>query len=359
MRYEVKIGILALVAISFSFWGYKFIQGSNLFSSSNYLTAYYDSVGGLTVGTPVQISGVNVGSVSAIYLNQNENSRVDVTLDIQDDINIPKDAVALIAADGVLGGKLIDLNFSRPCLGNGDCAEDGDVIEGKALGIFASFFGGDPDADPADEIQKQVKSAIDSLEYTLFSPESDNPIARSSQDLAVTMENLKQSTARLQGILDRNAGAINGTMSNLQGLTNTLASKQEAIAGIIDNAESTTNELAKVELEETVQEIQKTIKQLQGTLGEADRAIGGVATLMNDVKSGKGTLGKLLTDDKIYNRLDRASGSIDTLATDFQERPYRYIPFKSRRRVLRLDRKDRKLEEAGGRDVKAIDTGGR
>lgn len=355
MRYEVKIGILALVAIGCSFWGYKFIQGSNLFSSSNYLQVHYENVGGLTVGTPVQISGVNVGSVSAIFLNQQENSRVEVTMDIQDDINIPKDAVALIVSDGVLGGKLIDLSFSAPCLGNGDCAKDGDLIRGKTLGMFASFFGGDPDANPADEIQKQVKSAIDSLEYTLFSPDSDNPVARSTQDLAVTMENLKASTARLQYILDRNAGAINSTMQNLEGLTSTLASKQEDIAGIVDNAKSATDELAKIELEETMREVQGAITQLRGTLGKADAAIGGVATLMDDVQSGKGTLGKLLTDDEIYNRLDRASASIDTLATDFQERPYRYIPFKSRKRVLKLDRKDRELEEAGGRDVQAID----
>ena len=357
MRYEVKIGILALVAIGFSFWGFKFIQGSNLFSSSNYYQVNYDNVAGLTVGTPVQISGVNVGSVSSIYLNQEQVGRVEVMLDINDDINVPKDAQALIIADGVLGGKLIELRFAKPCLGNGDCAEDGSELEGKTLGMFASFFGGDPDADPAEEMQNQLKTTIDSLEYTLFSPESDNPVARSTQDLAVTMENLKRSTARLQSILDANAGEINNTMKNLEGLTNTLAGKQTAIAGIIDNAESFTGDLQEIKLQETMAEVKSAITELKSTLGKADQAIGGVAQVMDDVNSGKGSLGKLLKDDKIYNRLDRASASIDTLTTDFQERPYRYIPFKSRKRVLKLDRKDRELEEAGGRDVKAIDTG--
>lgn len=354
MRYEVKIGILALVAIGFSFWGYKFIQGSNLFSSSNYYVVNYENVAGLTVGTPVQISGVNIGSVSKIFLNQEDNNLVQVTLDIQDEVNVPKTAKAYIVADGVLGGKLIDLNFKQPCLGTGDCAENGDVLQGKALGMLESFLGSDPEANPTEELQKQIKAIVDSLEYTLFSPDSDNPIARSTQDLAVTMENLKQSTARLSNILDANAGEINTTMENLAGLTNTLAGKQEAIAGIIDNAENLTSDLAKIELQKTMEDVQGVITKLQGTLGKADTALGGVADIMADVQSGKGTLGKLLQDDEIYNRLDRASASIDTLTTDLQERPYRYIPFKSRKRVLKQDRKDRELEAAGGRDVQAI-----
>jgi phospholipid/cholesterol/gamma-HCH transport system substrate-binding protein len=66
---------------------------------------------------------------------------------------------------------------------------------------------------------------------------------------------------------------------------------------------------------------------------------------MNKVNSGEGTLGKLLTDDKIYQRLNSATLAADTLFNDFQERPYRYVPFKSRKRVLKHDRKDEALRE--------------
>jgi phospholipid/cholesterol/gamma-HCH transport system substrate-binding protein len=68
---------------------------------------------------------------------------------------------------------------------------------------------------------------------------------------------------------------------------------------------------------------------------------------MSSVKDGKGTLGKLMTDDAIYERLNRASLAADTLLTDLQERPYRYVPFKSRKRVLKFDRKDAELAEEG------------
>ncbi len=355
MRYEVKIGILALIAIVASVWGYKYIQGSNLFSNSNYYEVYYENVSGLTVGTPVQISGVNVGSVSDIYLNQAESNRVEVTLDVNDDINIPKTTKAFIAADGVLGGKLIMLNFKSPCLGTGDCAEDGDILEGASLGMLQSFLGGDPEVNPADGFNEKLNGIIDSLQYIFFSPDSDNPVARSSQDLAATMDNLKNSTARLQYILESNTGEINATMKNLADLTTTLAAKQETIAGIIDNTENLTDDLAKMELQKTMTEVNKIVTSLQGTLGKADTALGGVTTIMNDVNEGKGTLGKLLKDDGIYNRLNSASLAADTLFTDLQERPYRYVPFKSRKKVLRFDRKDADLETEGARDFKAVE----
>ncbi|MFT5999786.1 MAG: phospholipid/cholesterol/gamma-HCH transport system substrate-binding protein [Neolewinella sp.] len=346
MRYEVKIGILAIVAITLAFWGYKFIQGSNLLSSSTYYYSIYDTVDGLTVGTPVTISGVSVGSVNGIELNQ-QDSKARVTFDIKRGINIPKKTRALIATVSVMGQKSVILSYNQPCFGDGDCAEEGTELEGRVLSLVESFTGSTGDSEgssPVDAAKETLKNTMDSLKYELFSPDSDNPIARSTNDLAVTMENLKGSTARLQRILDANAGEINTTMQNLAALTNTLAAKQESIAGMIDNAEEFTGGLSKIDLEKTMTEVNATVKSLQGTLSQADKAIGGVNTLMQGVNAGKGTLGKLLNDDKMYVRLNQATRSIDSLATDFQDKPYRYVPFKSRKRVLKHDKRDAKLE---------------
>lgn len=344
MRYEVKIGILAIVAIGMAFWGFKFIQGTNLFSSSNYYFAYYDNVAGLTVGTPVQISGVNVGSVSNIQLDQ-QRRRVKVEMDVKDGINVPPTTTATISTISLLGEKAIELVYQKPCFGDDDCLESGSEMKGASKGILASFTGGDAEENPLDGFKTELKNVVDSLEYTLFNEESDNPVARSTQDLAATMENLKYATARLQNIMDANAGEINATFDNLSTITGTLSDKQAAIAGIIDNAEGLTDNLAKVELDKTMAEVNATIKSLQNTLSEADQALGGVSTIMNDVQAGKGTLGKLLSDDQMYNQINRAMISLDSLATDFEARPYRYIPLKGRKRVLRYDRKD---AEKGG-----------
>lgn len=346
MRYEVKIGLLAIVAIGLSFWGYKYIQGSNILSSSNHYYAIYDNVDGLTVGTPVTISGVTVGSVDRIRLDQTER-KVKVSFEIQNGINIPKETDAYISTVSLLGEKAVTLEYAKPCFGEGDCAAAGSALNGYTKGILASFTGGGgkDDPNPIDGFKKQIGAMMDSLEYKLFSPESNNPIARSTNDLAITMENLKFSTARLQRIMDQNSGEINTTFDNLASLTNTLADKQESIAGLIENAEEFSGGLSKLELEETMTEVNTAIANLKNTLNQADKAMGGVNTIMNKVNSGEGTLGKLLSDDKMYDRLNSATMTVDTLLSDFQDRPYRYMPFKSRKRVLKHDRKDSELKE--------------
>jgi len=343
MRYEVKIGILALVAIALAFWGYKYIKGSNVLSNSNNYHVFYNDVAGLTPGTPVTISGVTVGAVADIQLDQASNI-VKVTLDVDDDINVPMETVASITTVSIMGEKAVVLSYTKPCF-DGNCAPEGSELEGKIMSLLSSFTGGSSGESPLDGMKESMNGVLDSLKYLMLSPESDSPIARSTNDLAVTMNNLKYSTARLQGILDANAGEISTTMDNLASLTSTLATKQESIAEIIDNAREFSGGLNELKIEQTMQEVNQTIAKLKGTLNSADKAVAGVSGIMNKVNSGEGTLGKLLNDDKIYQRLNSATIAADTLLSDFQERPYRYIPFKSRKRVLRHDRKDEALQE--------------
>ena len=343
MRNEVKIGILAVVAILLAFWGFKFIQGSNLFSSSVTYYVDYKDVAGLTVGTPVQISGVNVGSVNEIRLDQ-VKKLVVVKLEVRKNVNVPVGTQAYISTVSLLGEKAVQLEYDKPCFGDGDCAEDGSYLEGTSKGILASFLGTDPDADPADGIRSQIKEGIDSLQYTLFDERSDNPIARSSRDLAATMENLRAASQRFEVLLDANSRSISTTTENLASLTTSLNGQEESIARIISNADTISGNISRLELEQTVAEVNTSIVQLRGTLDNADRALNGVTEVLDDVQQGNGTLGKLLTDDEIYNRLNRASLAADTLLTDLQDRPYRYVPFKSRRRVLKFDRKDAAAE---------------
>jgi phospholipid/cholesterol/gamma-HCH transport system substrate-binding protein len=351
MRNEVKIGILAVVAILLAFWGFKFIQGSNLFSSARTYHVAYQDVAGLTVGTPVQIAGVNVGSVNEIKLDQVKKSVV-VTLEVRKNVNVPPGTQAYISTVSLLGEKAVQLEYDTPCFGDGDCAEDGSFLDGTSKGILASFLGTDPDADPADGLKAQISDAVDSLEYTLFDENSNNPIARSSRDLAATMENLRAASQRFEVLLDQNSRSINQTMNNLASISGTLSDQEQTIARILSNADTLTGNLSGLELEQTVDEINTSIVRLRGTLDEADRALGGVANVLDGVQNGEGTIGKLLTDDEIYDRLDRVSMTADTLLADFQDRPYRYVPFKSRKRVLKFDRKDAEAEAEAEVEIK-------
>ena len=338
MRKEVKIGLLAIVAIGLSIWGYKFIKGKNLLTRSNVYTVYYEDASGLTVGTPVLINGVSIGAVSAIELQQGERS-VEVLIDLQREYQVPKSTIAYIQSTGIMGGKAVSLEYDEPCTGD-DCLPSGSVIRGNTKGMLASFLGDDAADQYMEQLKSTVNGAIDTLNQTLFGVDSDHPIAQSSRSLEASMANMQSATARLDRLLANTSGDINATMSNLSKLTASLEARRGQLENILSNADSVSSALVAADIEQTIGEITRTISDLRGTLDEANRALAGVTGVVEGINEGEGTLGKLLQDDQLYNRINRVSNQADSLITDFQDRPYRYVPFKSRSRVKKFDRKD-------------------
>jgi phospholipid/cholesterol/gamma-HCH transport system substrate-binding protein len=141
-------------------------------------------------------------------------------------------------------------------------------------------------------------------------------------------------------MLASSSGNINGSLKNLNEITQSLASSKAKIGNIIDNADKFSGQLNQMDLKKTMTEVDQTIAGLKNTLGKADQALNSVGGLVTDMQSGKGTLGRLLKSDSLYNEISKFSASADSLSKDLKNRPYRYIPLKGRKRVLRYDKQD-------------------
>mgnify|MGYP000965450093 FL=1 len=72
------------------------------------INANFSKVDGINPGIDVRISGVKVGSVTAMTLDPN-TYLAHVTMNIKDDVKLPVDTVAKIASEGLLGGKYMAL----------------------------------------------------------------------------------------------------------------------------------------------------------------------------------------------------------------------------------------------------------
>ena len=72
------------------------------------ISANVSSVGGLQEGSDVRISGVKVGTVTGQTLDPKSYLAV-VHMTIDPSIKLPKDTVALIASESLLGGKFMSL----------------------------------------------------------------------------------------------------------------------------------------------------------------------------------------------------------------------------------------------------------
>jgi phospholipid/cholesterol/gamma-HCH transport system substrate-binding protein len=334
MSNETKIGILAFVAIALSIWGYKFIRGKNLLVASNIYYVEYENIEELKMSSPVLINGFQVGIVADIYLKPDNYEIIIVKLDLDKGIKIPKQTVAQIVATGFMGGKAVKLLFERPCSGE-DCAPSGSYLQGEALGLLPSMMGKEDLKDYMDIMKSGLQDIVDSLSSAV-SDDPDSPIAKTMQDMQATMANLKASTGQLNSLLARSSGNIEGTLENLEAMTG----ENGKLQSILENTDTLTGQLAETDIKKMMQEINETITSLQTTLESANGALAGVSTTMDKINQGEGTLGKFMTDEQLYQRLNSLSLRADSLFNDFQARPYRYMPLKSRKKVKKFDRQD-------------------
>ena len=96
----VLAGLAGIAYLSIQVGGVRGPQGFQLYAT-------FDQIGGLTTRAPVVISGVDVGRVSSIKLDDDLRARVQ--LDIDPSLELPVDTSASIMTQGVLGNQFIAL----------------------------------------------------------------------------------------------------------------------------------------------------------------------------------------------------------------------------------------------------------
>ena len=345
MTNETKVGLLAVITIVLSIIGYNFLKGINLVNAPNLLYAKYENVASLTVSAPIMINGLQVGVVKDIYFKEDMQT-IEVEMNIEQDYKIPKDAEAIITSLSIMGGTAIKIKYNSIC-GGPNCAQSGDRLKGRVASALESFIGRPEEIDPYfDGLKKNARPVMDSLKASLTNPNANDGISKSIRDIAIVLENLKATTANMNKLMTANARPINGVLKNAETFSGNLNASNQNIKGIMKNADTLTANLAALEIEKTLNGANEAIASLQTTMASADKAVSQLTQLLEKVNKGEGAIGKLMTDGSIITQFAATAVRLDSVMTDFQERPYRYIPLKSRRRVKKLDRLDAK--EAAG-----------
>lgn len=142
----VGFGVIVVAAI-FVFYGYSVTDSSN--SDGYVVSAEFDRVDGLTIGSDVRMSGIKVGTVTALSLDP-QSYAANVSIIIGSDIDLPDDTSAKITSEGLLGGNYISLSAG----GSEDMLSGGDEIlytQGSVdlIGLVsqALFSAGDQESD--------------------------------------------------------------------------------------------------------------------------------------------------------------------------------------------------------------------
>ncbi len=126
---NVKLGIFVMAGVIFLLFSlYMIGRNRNMFSSTFTVSAYFRNINGLVPGNNVRFSGIDVGTVKSITIENDTSVRVSMVIDEEMHPYIKKNAIVAIGTDGLVGNKLVNIT-SRP--GSAEQIEDGGVIESR------------------------------------------------------------------------------------------------------------------------------------------------------------------------------------------------------------------------------------
>lgn len=297
---EAKVGLLGLIGIVILYFGFSYLKGSDLFSTTQTYKVYYKDVLGLEVSNPITYSGVVVGRVLGMKPDY-EKDRVEVTMAIKKEVKLTNNTSVMLADDGLIGGKLLKLKIQP-----GEIAKSGQEFKGEIESGLMQMM--------QSKLDPTLKN-VDSLTITLTKVVGE--FAQTGQALKVLLASATTSTAGVNGIIannSKNLSAITGNAVVLTQNLNTLTKSLDAqLKPILEKTGTFTDSLSQVKLGSTVNSLNATIKDLQG--------------VVNGINEGKGTLGKLAGNDSLYVNLDKTAASLNMLLSDMKSNPRRYVHF--------------------------------
>lgn len=122
---EVAVGIFMVIGFLCFAWLSVRLGDVGLFAEETYsVEARFDSISGLKVGAIVEISGVNVGKVVSVKLDQEDYQAV-IEMEIDKGVALQEDSIASVRTSGIIGDKFIKISPG----GMDELIEDGGEIE--------------------------------------------------------------------------------------------------------------------------------------------------------------------------------------------------------------------------------------
>lgn len=296
---EVKVGLLAVVALAILFVGFKFLKGIDFLDPSNTYYVLYDDVDGLTVSNPVEVNGFRVGRVNEIKLLQDgERTRMLVSIDIKEDLVLYHGTEAMLVDENpVLGGKVIVLNIKR---GGGGVLSEKDTLVGvvdQALGDMLK--------EKADPIIASVDTTLTKVNNLL------NDFSASGGKVDGALGDFQATANELKFIVVENRRDINALTTNLRQLSETLNNPQTGVAPFMVKMNQLADSLNDLKLKETV--------------ASASAAMQNIQEITRSLQQAEGSMGKLIYNDSLYANLNQSTESLNRLILDIQQNPGRYI----------------------------------
>ena len=298
---SLKIGILLIFVSAVLMWASLSGTGTSIFDSKDLFVCYFKNVSGLLPGSPVWMSGVEVGNVKSIeFENVDSLRQVKVTCRAKTSVwaQLNKDARVQLGTIGFLGDKYVE------------------VIPGLK---------GAPPIESGGEL-----TTIESSGMASMFEEGGNALS----EAGATMENLNKLLVRInrgEGTIGKIAtndelySQMTLLLTNLTALTSDLQKNQERIISSIETTAS------------SLESLSEKVDKSEGTLGKIisdpqlydnlSATTARLDSIMNKINSAEGSMGLLVNDTALYVEVTNLIARMNNLVADIEKNPGKYFKF--------------------------------
>lgn len=297
---ETKVGILTISALTILILGFNFLKGKDLFKKNKKIYATFSDLGGLSTSNEVKVNGYVIGTVYHIAKKDKKLNEFIATINLTDEVNIPKDSKAIITSP-LVGSWYVNIEKGEDT----SFLQIGDTLKSKLdIGILD-----DVKAQLTPTLTK-VRNTLDSLN-SVFGSINGLINSEAKNNLQQTLANLNRASSALNGLLDNQTGPLARTLNNASDITAELKKSTENVTSTISNAKTASEKLAALQIQPTIDSLGALISQLKVTVTK--------------ISSPNGTLGALINDKQLYNKLNDAILSAEILMDDLRKNPKRYV----------------------------------
>jgi phospholipid/cholesterol/gamma-HCH transport system substrate-binding protein len=295
---NVKVAITVLGAILIAFVGYRFMKDIPILGPGNVISAVFVESKGLAPGRSVSFKGVQIGTIRSVSLMPSDSVLIEMNID--KNVEITEGSTAFIRSADLLGTMIIEIikgDTNTPLPSN---TRIKGYIEGDTFGELTEMgknIGGK--AEGAVETMNSILGKVDSMMN-----------AQMQRDLQNIATNLEKSTRLLNSMLEHNKGTLQAVLANMEQISSNIDSmtteNRAGVSRIVANLDTTT-----ASMDELTRELSRTSAEL--------------ATMLERINKGEGSLGKMAADSSLYNNLDSLTSNLATLIKNLDENPRKYL----------------------------------
>ena len=340
---QLRVGIFVLLGLAvFGFLILNATGDFNPFETKVTLKARFANADGLREGAEVQLAGVNIGKVTAVKLlpfDSPEDAKIEAVFSVSPILDgkpitdrVRTDSTAQLVATSVLANdKMINITPGTP--------EGSAVTPNHVLNSSAAISINQLTQTGNDLLQQINKLAIPTNEILNKANQGDGTLGKVINDeslyknLDTTVSEAKLSMLKIQNLLDRvktgdgTAGKLLNDPELYNNLNKTVAQLQQ-MSTDLRNGKGTAGKLLSDEAlyedtKATINDVRASLKEIKPALKNLNEISKDIQTLARELNEGKGTAGKLLKDDRLYEdtrttiaRLNSTTQKFEAMLTD-------------------------------------------